>query len=104
MNPSIPTDYRQTGAWLVGFVRSHAKRESARIEMLADTSGPREGRSYGIRLTLDGRTIPPPEAQPIEHTFQEVAEGRSSFAWCAALGERIRATARELVGAAPSVR
>jgi hypothetical protein len=104
MNPSIPTDYQQTGAWLVGFVRSHAKRESARIEVLVDTSGPREGRSYGVRLTLDGRTIPPPEAQPIEHTFQEVAEGRTSFAWCAALGERIRATARELLGTTRSVR
>jgi hypothetical protein len=104
MNPSIPTDYHQTGTWLAGFVRSHAKRENARIEALVDTTGPREGRSYGIRLALDGRTIPPPGAPPIELTFQEVAEGRTSFAWCAALGERIRATARELPGTTRSIR
>ena len=48
MNPSIPTDYHETGAWLVGFVRSHAKRENARIEVLVDTSGPREGRSRSL--------------------------------------------------------
>ena len=88
----------------MGFVRSHAKRESARIEVLVDTAGPREGRSYGVRLTLDGRTIPPPEAPPIELDLPEVAEGRTSFAWCAALGERIRATARELLGTTRSVR
>jgi hypothetical protein len=104
MNPSIPTDYHETGVWLEGFVRSHAKRENARIEVLVDASGPREGRSYGIRLTLDGRTIPSPEAPPIELTFQEVAEGRSRFAWCAALGERMRTTARELIGTTSSVR
>jgi hypothetical protein len=104
MNPSIPTDYRETGTWLMGFVRSHAKRENSRIEVLVDTTGPREGRSYGIRLTLDGRTIPPPGAPPIELTFQEVAQGRSSFAWCAAFGERIRATARGLFDTTRSVR
>ena len=104
MNPSIPTDYPQTGAWLEGFVRSHAKRVNARIEALVDTAGSREGRSYGVRLTLDDRTVPPLGAPPIELDFREAADGRTRFAWCAALGERIRATARELVGAAPSVR
>src|SRR5262245_4922622 len=104
MNPSIPTDYHQTGTWLVGFVRSHAKRENARIEVLVDTTGSREGRSYGIRLTLDDRISPSPEAPPIELTFQEVAEGRTRFAWCAALGERIRAIARETLGTTRSVR
>jgi hypothetical protein len=104
MNPSIPTDYPQTGAWLEGFVRSHAKRVNARIEGLVDMTGSREGRSYGVRLTLDDRIVPPPGAPPIELDFREAADGRTRFAWCAALGERIRATARELVGAAPSVR
>ena len=59
----------------MGFVRSHAKRESARIEVLVDTTGLREGRSYGIRLTLDGRTIPPPEAPPIELTSRRSPRG-----------------------------
>ena len=104
MNPSIPTNYPQTGAWLEGFVRSHAKRVNARIETVVDTTGSREDRSYGVRLTLDDRIVPPPGAPPIELDFREAADGRTRFAWCAALGERVRATARELVGAAPSVR
>jgi hypothetical protein len=104
MNPSIPTDYDETRVWLTGFVRSHAKRESARIEALIDAAGAREGRSYGIRLSLGDRTYPPPGAPPIELTFQEVAEGRTRFAWCAALAGRVRAAARELAGDARSVR
>ncbi|HEY7140083.1 MAG TPA: hypothetical protein VIE44_08305 [Methylomirabilota bacterium] len=102
MNPSIPTDYPTAGSWLAGFVRSHAKRESPRIEVLLDTAGPREGRSYGIRLELDGRFAPAPDSPPIELDFQEVVEGRPRFAWCAALGERVRATARELLAAPPA--
>jgi hypothetical protein len=102
MNPSIPTDYHETGTWLAGFVRSHAKRESPRIEALLDTGGAREGRSYGVRLTLDGRAAPPPGSPPIELDFREVADGRPRFAWCAALGERVRASARELLAAAPA--
>ena len=101
MNPSIPTDYHETGAWLEGFVRSHAKRESPRIEALVDTAGAREGRSYGVRLASAARPLPPPGSPPIELDFREVAEGRTSFAWCAALGERVRAAARELLGTDP---
>jgi hypothetical protein len=97
MNPSIPTDYHETGTWLAAFVRSHAKRESSRIEVLLETGGAREARSYGIRLTLDGRAIPPIGSPPIELDFPEVADGRTRFAWCAALGERVRASARELL-------
>jgi hypothetical protein len=104
MNPRIPTDYHETGAWLTGFVRSHAKRENARIEALVDATGSREGRSYGIGLSLDGQTLPPPGSPPIDLDFREVAEGRTSFAWCAALGDRVRALARELPGAVRSVR
>jgi hypothetical protein len=100
VNPNIPTDYDEAGRWLEGFVRSHAKRESPRIEVRLETTGAREGDSYGVRLSLDGRVQPPPESPPIVLSFREVAEGRSRFAWCAALGERIRATARELLGTA----
>jgi hypothetical protein len=100
MNPNIPADYPETGIWLEGFVRSHAKRESSRIEALLDSGGAREGRSFGIRLDLDGRTAPPPGSPPIELDFRGVAEGRARFAWCAALGERVRASARELLAAA----
>ena len=101
MNPNIPADYTRPASGSQGFVRSHAKRESPRIEALVETGGAREGRSYGVRLTLDGRTTPPPGSPPIELDFREVAEGRPRFAWCAALGERIRASARELLAAVP---
>ena len=100
MNPSILTDYHDTGDWLTGFVRSHAKLESPRIEGLVDTVGPREGHSYGVRLTLDGHVHPPPGLPPIELEFRDVAEGRARFAWCAALGGRVRTAARELLAIA----
>jgi hypothetical protein len=100
MNPLIPTDYHETGAWLAGFARSHAKREDPHIEAVLDADGPRAGRSYGLRLVLGARVHPPLGAPPIEFDFHEVAEGRTRFAWCAALGERIQAAARELVGTA----
>ena len=45
MNPNIPADYHETGVWLESFVRSHAKRESPRVEALVDTAGAREGRA-----------------------------------------------------------
>jgi hypothetical protein len=102
MNPSIPTDYLETGAWLMGFVRSHAKREDVRIEVLLDMAGPREGCSYGLRLTLGPRVSPPLGSPPIELDFQEVAEGRTHFAWCASLGERVQGAARQLHGAVRS--
>lgn len=102
MNPNIPTDYHETAHWLVGFVRSHAKLENPRIEVMLDTAGAREGRSYGVRLTLDGRVYPPSGSPPLELEFREVAEGRTRFAWCAALGERIRTATRELLGTARS--
>ena len=99
MNPGIPTDYHETGGWLEGLVRSHAKRESPRIEVILETGGVREGRSYGVRLALDGRVHPSPESPAIELGFGEVAAGRTRVAWCAALAERVRAAARELLGA-----
>jgi hypothetical protein len=101
MNPAIPTDYVETGIWLTAFVRSHAKRESPRIEPLVDTTGTREGQSYGVRLSLDERLAPPPGSPPIELAFPEVVDGRPRFAWCAALAARVQAAARELL---PAVR
>jgi len=102
MNPSIPTDYHEAGDWLTNFVRSHAKREDARVEVLQDATGPREGRSYGVRLSLGARVHPPLGSPPIELEFREVVEGRTRFAWCLALGARVRAVARELAGTARS--
>ncbi|HWC04992.1 MAG TPA: hypothetical protein VHF87_19745 [Methylomirabilota bacterium] len=102
MNPRIPTSYEEAGAWLQGFVRSHAKREDPRIEVLLDAAGPRDGRSYGVRLALDDRLHPPPGSPPMEFQFREVVEERTRFAWCAALGERVRTAARALLAVVPS--
>jgi hypothetical protein len=102
MNPNIPTDYHEIRHWLVGFVRSHGKLENSRIEAHVDDAGARAGRSYGVRLTLDGRIYPPPGSPPIELEFRDVAEGRTRFAWCTALGERLRTAARELLAVARS--
>lgn len=99
MNPSIPADYHEIARWLTGFVRSHAKRESSRIEVLVDDAGAREGRSYGVRLVLGARSHPPP-GSPIEFAFRDVAEGRTRFEWCAALARDVRAAARVLVSGA----
>jgi hypothetical protein len=104
VNPDIPSDYHETGRWLEGFVRSHAKRESPRIEVRIETAGPREGHSYGVRLVMDERVYPPPSSPPLELPFREVVDGRSRFAWCAALGERARAAARELLRTAGAAR
>ncbi len=98
MNPRIPSDYLETGAWLESFLRSHAKRENAHVEVRLEATGPREGHSYGARLALGARVHPPPGVPPIELDFREVAEGRARFAWCLALAERVRAAARELAG------
>jgi hypothetical protein len=100
MNPSIPADYPEIGRWLAGFVRAHAKREDARIEVAVDDSGEREGRSFGVRLVLDARLEPPVGVSPLEFEYHEVATGRTQFAWCSALAERVRTLARALLTAA----
>jgi hypothetical protein len=97
MNPRIPASYAETARWLENFATSHAKREHPAIEAIVDTGGAREGRSYGLRLLLHGRMAPPAEAPPVELSYPEVAEGRTRFAWCQALAERIRAEAQRLV-------
>ena len=103
VNPSIPTDYHETGAWLASFVRSHAKREDSRIEVILDMDGPREGHSYGVRLTL-GIRVEPPGSSPIELEYREVVEGRPRFAWCAGLGVRVQTVARALLHTEPAAR
>jgi hypothetical protein len=102
MNPSIPADYHEVARWLAGFARSHAKRESSRIEVAVDDAGAREGRSYGVRLVLGGRVYPP--GPPIELSFQDIADGRTRFEWCAALAREVRAAARALLGEAAAPR
>jgi len=97
MNPRIPASYEEVGRWLRGFAVSHAKRESPRIEAAVEMEEEREGRSYGLRLLLGARTLPPREAPPLEFSYEEVREGRTRFAWCETLARRLRAEARRLL-------
>jgi hypothetical protein len=83
--------YKEVGRWLLNFLTSHAKRENARVEVLLDADGKREGRSYGARLRLDDRVSP-----LIELEYREVAENRGALAWCAELARRTRRMAAAL--------
>ena len=89
-------DYEEVGRWVSNFVVSHAKRENVRVEGVVETEGPREGKSYGLRLRLGERLLPPAGEAPVELPYLEVAEQRGSMAWCAALAGRIRGLARDL--------
>ena len=86
-------DYEEVGRWLWNFVEAHAKRENLRVEALVDTAGPREGRSYGVRLRLAERVLPPADQASIEMTFADVAAGRGQLAWCNALAASVRTLA-----------
>lgn len=86
--------YDEVGRWLRMFLNSHAKREDPRIEAEVDTSGKREGVSYGARLVLDERAT-----DVIEFGFKEVAASRGRLDWCAALARRVREQARSLLAA-----
>jgi len=100
MNPAIPMSYAELGRWLENFATSHARREHPGVVVRIEMGDAREGRSYGLRLILGARMHPPPDAGPIELSAKEVADGRTRFAWCEALGERIRAVVvRELLAA-----
>ncbi len=88
-------DYEEVARWLGNFAISHAKRENLRVEAVVEREGPREGKSYGIRLRLGEDLRPPAGEAPIELSWAEVASGRGSLAWCSALAERVRALARE---------
>jgi hypothetical protein len=98
--------YEEVARWLWNFATSHAKRESPRVEAVVETPEEREGKSYGLRLRVDERSLPPLDQPPIEFAYLEVAEGKARFAWCEALANRIRGSARELLetGAGPSAK
>ena len=89
--------YDEVERWLRMFVNSHAKREQARIEAVVDADDEREGKSYGVRLSLDGRTT-----DVMDLDYKNVADHRGALAWCAALAERVREQARMLASLTPS--
>jgi hypothetical protein len=97
VNPRIPADYQEVARWLENFATSHAKRGNPRIEAIVEWGDDREGRSYGLRLTLDGATRPPAGLPRVELDYTDVAAGRTRFAWCEALARRIRDEASRLV-------
>lgn len=90
--------YEEVARWLWNFATSHAKRESPVVEVNVETEGEREGKSYGLRLRLGERFLPPLNQSPMEFAYPEVAEGKANFAWCEALAKRIRGLAGELLG------
>jgi hypothetical protein len=102
MNPKIAVGYEDVARWLRNFATSHAKREHPRAEVVVETGGDREDRSYGLRIVLDGRSHPPAGQPPLEFGFAEVAEGRTRFAWCESLAQRIRGEVRRLATAEPA--
>ncbi|MFQ5829308.1 MAG: hypothetical protein ACE5JD_09155 [Candidatus Methylomirabilia bacterium] len=93
------SSYDEVGRWLLNFANSHAKRESPRLEGLVENTEERKGRSYGLRLRIGDRVIPPLDQSPAELAYPEVSDGRSSFVWCDDLAKRIRGWARELLEA-----
>jgi len=86
-------DYHEVARWLENFATSHAKREDLRAECVLDTEGPREGRSYGLRVRVGERL-----SSEIELSFDEAASRRGSLAWCQAQAGRVRGLVRETVG------
>lgn len=87
--------YEDVARWLRNFLVSHAKREDPRIEVLFDAGDEREGVSYGARLRLGDHVSPPAELD-----YKEVADNRGGLAWCAALAQRTREQASDLLAAA----
>jgi hypothetical protein len=82
--------YDDVARWLENFLKSHAKRENFRAEVLIDSGDEREGKSYGATLKLDGRDVPAGEFD-----FTTVAEHKGELAWCTEQAERIRAVVRD---------
>ena len=92
--------YEEVGRWLLGFVNSHAKRESPRLEGIVEAGDERAGKTFGVRLRL-GEDYEPPLDQPaIEFPFDEVAAGKGTLTWCQAWAQRVRGWARRLLEAA----
>ncbi|HET7875254.1 MAG TPA: hypothetical protein VFN71_06990 [Methylomirabilota bacterium] len=88
-------DYEEVARWLSNFALSHAKRETLSAEAVLDGQGPREGRSYGLRIRVGDRVAPPEDLEPLELPYAEVAGRRGEMAWCQALASRVRALARQ---------
>jgi len=86
-------DYQEVARWLENFATSHARREDLRAECLLDTTGQRDGASYGLRVTVAGRP-----SSGIELPFAEVAAGRGSVVWCRSLADRVRSLVRDPAG------
>jgi hypothetical protein len=89
--------YEEVERWLLMFANSHAKREHPRIEAQVDAGDEREGKSYGLRLALDGRM-----SELVEFEFKTVADHRGELAWCSALARRLREQARALASLTPT--
>src|SRR5262245_66430527 len=84
--------YEDVERWLRMFLNSHAKREDPRIEAALDDDEERRGRSYGAWLRLGQHST-----TSIEFDYHEVAQHRGELAWCAALAQRVRQQARQLL-------
>jgi hypothetical protein len=84
--------YDDVKRWLRMFLNSHAKREDPRIEAVLDDDDAREGRSYGAWLRVG-----PHSSGLMEFDYDVVARHRGELAWCAALAERVRQQARQLL-------
>jgi hypothetical protein len=84
--------YDDVKRWLRMFLNSHAKREDPRIEAVLDEDDARDGRSYGAWLRFGAHT-----SGLMEFDYAEVAQRRGELAWCAALAERVREQARQLL-------
>ena len=89
--------YEEVERWLRMFANSHAKREHPRIEAQVDAADEREGKSYGLRLALDGRIT-----DVMDFEYKTVADHRGELAWCAALARRLREQARALASLTPT--
>src|SRR2546428_7245816 len=82
--------YDEVARWLWNFLRSHAKREHPRVEVLLDKGDEREDKSYGARFRLGQ-----PLTSVMEFDYREVADHRGNLAWCRDLAERTRRVVRE---------
>jgi hypothetical protein len=71
---------------------------------MVEAAGERESRSYGVRLRLEARVLPPPGAPPLELDFADVSLHRGDMAWCDALARRVRELARALMAEVPGAR
>jgi len=91
--------YEDVGRWLLGFVNSHAKRESPRVEAIVEAGDERAGKTFAVRLRLGERYQPPLDQPAIEFSFHEVAAGKGSLAWCQAVAQRVSGWARQLLEA-----